>query len=40
MVPADKEHLSRQGKEVMFKGKLARGETKTDPNLSATLNLF
>lgn len=29
LVPADKEHLSRQGKEVTFKSKLSRVETKT-----------
>lgn len=40
MVPADKEHLSRQGKEVTFTSKVARVETKTDPNLLDLLNLF
>lgn len=40
VVPADKEHLSKQGKEVTFKSRLSRVETKTDPNLLDTLNLF
>lgn len=40
VVPADKEHLSRQGKEVTFKSKLSRVETKTDHNLLDMLNLL
>lgn len=41
MVAADKEHLSRQGKEVTFKSNLARLETtKTGPNLLGMLNLL
>lgn len=40
VVPADKEHLARQGKEVTFESKLSRVETKTDPNLSDMLNLL
>lgn len=40
VVPADKEHLSKQGKEVTSKSRLSRVETKTDPNLLDILNLF
>lgn len=40
MVPADKEHLARRGKEVTFKSELARVETKAEPNLLDVLNLF
>lgn len=40
VLPADKEHLSRQGKEVTFESKVSRIDTKTDPNLLDMLNLF